>query len=118
MEWRGPGLSQLNPPNRIQDRPISPTVFFVTGREEPERDATEKNLSTAGYSGWKHLYMQPETRKGEKKAWASVAKPINRQAIEDQHYHIILNIGDQASDLAGCCAERVFKLPNRFYLVQ
>jgi len=29
----------------------------------------------------------------------------------------VLNIGDQASDLAGCCALRVFKLPNPFYLL-
>jgi hypothetical protein len=28
-----------------------------------------------------------------------------------------LNIGDQASDLAGCCEDRIFKLPNPFYLV-
>jgi hypothetical protein len=28
-----------------------------------------------------------------------------------------LNVGDQASDLAGCCSERSFKLPNPFYLV-
>jgi hypothetical protein len=28
----------------------------------------------------------------------------------------VLNIGDQASDLAGCCAERVFKLPT-FYSI-
>jgi hypothetical protein len=28
------------------------------------------------------------------------------------------DIGDQASDLAGCCALRVFNLPNSFYLRQ
>jgi len=49
---------------------------------------------------------------------ARIFKPRNRESIEKEGYHIVLNIGDQASDLAGCCAERVFKLPNPFYLVQ
>jgi hypothetical protein len=43
---------------------------------------------------------------------ARVFKPQERRKIEDKGYHIILNIGNQASDLAGCCAERVLKLPN------
>lgn len=48
---------------------------------------------------------------------AVVFKPGKRQAIVNNGYTIVVNIGDQASDLAGCCAERGFKLPNPFYLV-
>jgi hypothetical protein len=66
-----------------------------------------------GYSGWTDLITQPD---GNKQA-ARVFKSQERQEIENKGYRIVLNIGDQASDLAGCCAERIFKLPNPFYLV-
>jgi acid phosphatase len=89
-------------------------VFFLTGRPNAQRDLTIKNLNEVGYSAWTDLLMRPE---GDHSP-ARVFKPQARRQIEDKGYHIILNIGDQASDLAGCCAERVFKLPNPFYLVQ
>ena len=89
-------------------------VFFVTGRQESERAMTIKNLNEAGYSGWTELIMQPDGNKLP----AGVFKPKDRQAIVDEGYRIVLNIGDQASDLAGCCSERVFKLPNPFYLLK
>ena len=90
------------------------TVFFVTGRQEAQRDATVKNLNDVGYSGWADLVMQADGNRLP----ASVVKSSDRQAISDKGYRIVLNIGDQASDLAGCCSERVFKLPNPFYLVK
>ncbi len=90
------------------------TVFFLTGRLEVDRAATVKNLQQAGYSGWAELIMRPDNDTEP----ARVLKPLARQKIEAEGYRIILNIGDQASDLSGCCAERVFKLPNPFYLVR
>lgn len=90
------------------------TLFFVTGRQEAERAVTIKNLTEVGYSGWADLIMQSDGNKLP----ASVVKPKDRQAIADKGYRIVLNIGDQASDLAGCCSERVFKLPNPFYLLK
>jgi len=90
------------------------TLFFVTGRQEGERAVTIKNLNEVGYSGWADLIMQPDGNKLP----AGVFKPKDRQAIADKGYRIVLNIGDQASDLAGCCSERVFKLPNPFYLLK
>lgn len=92
-------------------------VFFITGRTESQRPTTEANLKEAGYSGWTHLYMQPDIPAGQPKQTAQVFKPKNRQDIETKGYEIVLNIGDQASDLVGCCSTRVFKLPNPFYLV-
>jgi predicted secreted acid phosphatase len=88
-------------------------VFFVTGRQEKQRAPTTKNLTDVGYAGWVELIMEPDGNKDP----ARTFKPRNRQAIESKGYRIVLSIGDQASDLAGCCAERVFKLPNPFYLV-
>jgi predicted secreted acid phosphatase len=98
------------------------TVFFVTGRPESQRNLTEQNLTAVGYSDWKELRMcnpavDPECGKIPPPP-ASLIKPRSRKRIEDEGYRIILSIGDQASDLAGCCAERVFKLPNPFYLLR
>jgi predicted secreted acid phosphatase len=98
------------------------TVFFVTVRPETQRDLTEKNLLLVGYSGWKELLMcdpKMDMECGQKPPPpASLIKPRSRKRILDQGYRIVLNIGDQSSDLAGCCAERVFKLPNPFYLLK
>ena len=57
--------------------------------------------------------MQPDGNRGP----VAVFKPRNRRPIMD-NYKIVLNIGDQASDLAGCCAERAFKLPNPFHRIK
>ena len=92
-------------------------IFFVTGRPETQRIITVSNLREAGYSDWTGLYMQPDVPQGQPKPPARIFKPKNRQEITDRGYQIVLNIGDQASDLAGCCALRVFKLPNPFYLL-
>jgi predicted secreted acid phosphatase len=90
------------------------TVFFVTGRPEAQRAVTIQNLNEVGYSGWADLIMQPDGNKLP----ASTFKPHDRKEIESKGYRITLNIGDQASDLAGCCAERIFKIPNPFYLLK
>jgi len=92
-------------------------VFFVTGRPEKQYQLTIDNLREAGYDGWTDLIMQPDVAPGDKLIPARVFKPRNRQTIEKRGYRIVLSIGDQASDLAGCCAERVFKLPNPFYQI-
>jgi acid phosphatase len=89
-------------------------VFFVTGRPEKQRQLTIENLREAGYDEWTDLIMQPNAISGDKATPAQIFKPRDRLAIEKRGYRIVLNIGDQASDLAGCCSERVFKLPNPF----
>ena len=90
-------------------------TFFITGRHdnEKQRNDTVKNLKSAGYDGWEQLVMKPDNNSDP----ARIFKSGKRQEIVDKGYAIILNIGDQASDLAGCCSERSFKLPNPFYLI-
>jgi acid phosphatase len=88
-------------------------TFFITGRSESQRDFTSTNLKDAGYDGWEDLVMRPDKNTDP----ARIFKSDRRQEIVDKGYTIVLNIGDQASDLAGCCSERSFKLPNPFYLV-
>jgi acid phosphatase len=89
-------------------------VFFITGRHESEqvRNATAKNLESAGYAGWAGLVLRPASDHS-----ASVVgfKSGERGKIAAQGYTIILNIGDQQSDLDGGFAERAYKLPNPFY---
>ena len=95
-------------------RSLNVTVFFITGRPELQRAATERNLGTAGYRGYAKLYMVPNGVH-----FASVADfkaPIRAQ-IEQQGYTIVANIGDQPSDLQGGHAERTFLLPDPFYRV-
>ena len=88
-------------------------VFFITGRPERMRAATEANLRAAGYA-WNGLILRPDDLTTKS---AADFKAPERQKIEAQGYTIILNIGDQASDLDGGFAEKTYKLPNPFYLI-
>lgn len=97
-----------------QARALSVTVFFITGRDEPQRGATERNLREAGYADHAGLYMPAE---GARYGSAADFKAPQRAAIEASGYTIIANVGDQPSDLAGGHAERTFLLPNPFYRV-
>jgi acid phosphatase len=91
------------------------TVFFITGRPESQRAATERNLHDAGYAGYEHLFMVPD---GAHFASAADFKAPVRAQIEQQGYTIIANVGDQPSDLLGGHAEKAFLLPDPFYRVK
>lgn len=90
------------------------TVFFITGRPENQRKATEANLQAAGFAGYQALHMTPD---GVHFSSAVDFKAPVRAEIESAGYTIIANIGDQPSDLLGGHAERMFQLPNPFYRV-
>jgi len=89
-------------------------VFFITGRPDLEivRDRTEENLTGSGYSGWKQLFLKPADESGTV-AYKSGA----RAEIEADGYRIVLNVGDQESDLKGGYADKAYKLPNPFYFI-
>jgi predicted secreted acid phosphatase len=89
-------------------------LFLITGRPESQRSATERNLRAAGYPAWAGLYMEPD---GAAFASAADFKAPKRREIVEQGYTIVLNMGDQLSDLEGGYAERTFKLPNPFYWI-
>ena len=89
-------------------------IFFITGRNEPQRAATERNLAAIGYTGYTRLIMEPAD--GHYVSAADFKAP-QRQAIEGQGYTIIANMGDQPSDLDGGFSERTFLLPNPFYRI-
>jgi hypothetical protein len=109
------------------DPPIEPTldlyrfarrkdvaVFFITGRPAnipQDRERTAANLRSAGYSKWAGLSLKPGGLD------TVPYKSGERKEIEKQGYRIVVNIGDQESDLRGGHADRAFKLPNPFYLI-
>jgi acid phosphatase len=93
---------------------VGAAVFFITGRDEGQRAATEKNLHAAGYTDYSRLIM---TAPGAVFASAADFKAPARAGIEADGYTIIANIGDQPSDLAGGHAEQTFLLPDPFYRI-
>jgi predicted secreted acid phosphatase len=97
-----------------QARALDVAVFFITGRDETQRAATEKNLSATGYGDHQGLYMEAV---GSYYASAADFKAPQRAKIEAEGFTIIANMGDQPSDLAGAHAEKTFLLPNPFYRI-
>ncbi len=95
-------------------RSLNVTVFFITGRPESQRAATERNLVNVGYGGFARLYLVPE---GAHFASAADFKAPIRAQIQQAGYTIIANMGDQPSDLIGGHAEKKFLLPDPFYRV-
>jgi acid phosphatase len=96
------------------------SVFFITGRPERLREATEKNLKSAGYVGWERIIMRPPdttTRPAADSRSAADFKGPARKLIEDEGYTIIANVGDQPSDLEGGHAQRGFLLPDPYYRI-
>jgi predicted secreted acid phosphatase len=89
-------------------------VFFITGRGQADAAGTEKNLRETGYATWTKIHYKPEGFAGTAEAY----KTAVRKQLVAEGYTILLNIGDQESDLAGGFAERTFKLPNPFYLIK
>jgi predicted secreted acid phosphatase len=88
-------------------------VFFLTGRPERLREPTERNLRSAGYE-WTGVLLKPDALTTRS---AVEFKAPERKKLVDQGYTIIVNVGDQMSDLEGGFAERTYKLPNPFYFV-
>jgi predicted secreted acid phosphatase len=91
------------------------SVFFVTGRPESERAGTERNLRAAGFDNWQDLTMRPAAHGSET---IGAFKALARGQIVAQGYTLILNVGDQWSDLNGKPeAEFSVKYPDPFYFI-
>jgi len=90
-------------------------VFFITGRADTLREATERNLHNAGYDKWDGLTMRTKDQLTEK---TIPYKSAARAQVVQHGYHIILSVGDQFSDLKGKpLADYSVKLPNPFYYI-
>lgn len=89
------------------------TVFIITGRPESQLEATVANLELAGCGRYTELYMKTSLSPSGTVEY----KSQTRRQIQSDGYRIIVNIGDQWSDLDGGFSERTFKLPNHMYFV-
>lgn len=91
------------------------SVFFITGRHEDERDATERNLRAQGFESWQQLTLRPASGGPQT---TSEFKSAARKQIFAQGYRIVLNVGDQWSDLKGQPeAEYSVKYPDPYYFL-
>ncbi len=90
-------------------------VFFITGRPESQRAATEQNLRSRGYTAWTGLTL----RSAAEAHTSTIAyKSAARQRIVAAGYRIAVNMGDQMSDLKGTPqAEVSVKLSDPFYYI-
>jgi acid phosphatase len=112
--WQALATSRALGPTRALARrahELGVAVFFISGRPPNLRDATERNLREQGYDPTAVILL-PE---GAHFKSAVDFKAPERRKITQQGYTILLNMGDQDSDLAGGYAERTFKLPNPVY---
>ena len=106
------------------------TVFGVTGRSDDQKVATLANLGKVGYSEFStDRFFTKWTGVGtsQQPAYITCAtakcttveyKAQTRKYIESPAgggYNIVLNVGDQWSDLQGGYADRALKLPNPTY---
>lgn len=90
----------------------SVAVFFVSERKQFERKQTMINLHDVGFKRWNGLFLEPNNYN---KVSMIPFKVNTRKKIIEMGYDIVLNIGDQYSDLRGGFSDMVIKLPNPFY---
>lgn len=90
------------------------SVFFITGRRARQRSATISNLRAQGYRGTWSLTMRPNRQpRSQRSGW----KARVRRTLVKRGYRIVVNVGDQYSDLRGGSALKTFKLPNPMYTI-
>jgi acid phosphatase len=114
--WQALGQSTALAPTLAlakRAKALGVAVFFITGRPESLRDATERNLREQGYA-WDQVILLPE---GANFQSAADFKAPERKKIADRGFTVLISMGDQESDLKGGYAERTFKLPNPVYFL-
>ena len=87
-------------------------IILITGREKSLKDITITELHKNGYSDWNKLIMSYS----KSNSTTGNIKTLQRKELtEKDGYRIIINIGDQYSDLTGGYSDMNFKLPNPMY---
>lgn len=88
-------------------------IFLITGRMEKLRKGTIQNLvrNNIAYDG---LYMRPD---GDRSSAAEFKSGV-RKKIEEMGFKVIVNVGDQFSDLEGGYSKECAKLPNKLYYIK
>jgi predicted secreted acid phosphatase len=88
-------------------------VDLITGRPEGLRQATIDELKRDGFTGKFKLYLRPND--DPNKDSVIPYKSGARKSIQKAGYKILVNIGDQQSDLKGGFSVKRFKVPNPMY---
>ncbi len=109
-------------------RALGFTIFGLTGRNDDQKTATVANLKKVGYDGFTpNRFFTKWTGVGSSQQPSYITcatsscttvefKAGTRKHIEkDLGYDIVLNVGDQWSDLMGGYADKTLKLPNPTY---
>ena len=91
-------------------------IFFITGRRERLRSVTRSNLRAEGYPGLHSAADAARPRAAGHRTTAGRRAPAAR--LTRRGYRILINVGDQRSDLTGGYARRTFKLPNPMYVIK
>jgi phosphoglycolate phosphatase-like HAD superfamily hydrolase len=87
-------------------------LVFITGRPDALRAVTKRNLTTAGYAGYKLV-----TRGDDGNASVVPYKSGARKALYKHGYEVVANLGDQYSDLAGGFADAAYKIADPMYFI-
>jgi predicted secreted acid phosphatase len=88
-------------------------IIVITGRPVGIESATREQLRRDGLRGKYTLVMRPNSEFGQDSApyKAAARKRLQRK----RKLKIVLNIGDQQSDLSGGASGKRFKVPNPMY---
>jgi acid phosphatase len=91
------------------------SILFITGRDEAQRAATERNLRAQGFDNWQELMMRPADHGSQT---IGEFKQVVRSQMVAKGYTLALNVGDQWSDLKGKPeAEFSVKYPDPYYFI-
>jgi putative acid phosphatase of HAD superfamily subfamily IIIB len=116
----GRGLPAIRPVLRLfqlaKERGVK--IWFITGRPDIARHVSLQNLRARGFQGDYKLithgnvdFVLGQVNDGSLVPY----KSGERAKIEGAGYDILVNIGDQHSDLKGGHANETFKIPNPMY---
>lgn len=91
------------------------SVFIITNRGIDLKESTLQNLNLVGINDYNEIFFIPNN-----KSYSTLQefKTQIRKNITESGYTIIVNIGDQSSDLKGGFAEMTYKLPNYINIVK
>jgi acid phosphatase len=116
--WTSAKMSTAIPPvKKLYDYLIAENyrIIFLTGRDESIYRATYNNLIKEGYTKFDTLIC-----KGSDISQLTAAeyKSTVRKQLTEAGYNIVVNTGDQWSDLEGGNSGLMIRIPNYLYLIR
>jgi len=97
--------------NLIKNKGIA--IYLITARSENYRQETIDELKLTGYDSYIKLFLRPEkSTEGGDDCVCFYKEKVRKQISESKH--IILNVGDQNTDLMGGYYEYGWKFPSSY----